>query len=76
MRLTSSDKEKLARLALHDGWEVFVRVLESRIRAEQNTLNSHKFDQLLEVGRSQGAIHALERAVSFVERRLEKVRED
>lgn len=72
MSLTTSDEEKLARLAHHEGWEVLVRVIKSRVKQEHDLLTYTKFEDLLTVGRSQGAIDALAQVTAFVERRLEK----
>lgn len=74
MVLTKSDEEKLARLTMHDGWEVFTRLMRERIKAEHDTLTRADFDSLLDVGRCQGRAYALESAILFVERRGEKLR--
>jgi len=72
---TREDDEKLARLAMHDGWPVLARVLDEWIRREANDLASRRFNDLLEVGRSQGRMKAFEQVKQFVERRLDRIKE-
>jgi len=60
---------------MDDGWPVLARVLDEWIRREANDLASRSFNDLLEVGRSQGRMKAFEQVKQFVERRLDRIKE-
>lgn len=69
-RLNASDNEKLNRLALHEGWEVFrEKILQYWVNTAKEGLARAEFDNLLKVGRLQGEIQALERIIRNMEGR-------
>lgn len=72
MNLTTQDEEKLIRLAQHEGWQVISRVLDLWAKEQAQRLASHRFQDMLDVGRHQGKMMAYEQVKAFVNRRLER----
>lgn len=69
MRWTESDREKMRRLLMQEGWEVLTRWMEEFKKECARDLAVKGFDNLLEVGRLQGQITAIERLQEVVKRR-------
>lgn len=71
--MRAEDAEKIARLAMHEGWEVLVREIKVWQDSHVRQLANSSFENLQAVGRLQGEITALQRVLDFVQRRAERI---
>ena len=71
--MRAEDAEKIARLAMHEGWEVLVREIKVWQDSHVRQLANRSFENLQAVGRLQGEITALQRVLDFVQRRAERI---
>jgi hypothetical protein len=63
-------------MAMTEGWQLLVsRIQNTYIRSHTATLERNNFENLLEVGRAQGAIGELRKVLSFVEKCQDKIKE-
>lgn len=71
--MKKEDAEKLARLAIHEGWGVLAGQIKEWQGTSQRRLANGNFENLQVVGRLQGEITALQRVLDFVQRRAEQL---
>ncbi len=69
MKLTTSDIESVAALALSEGWRVLVGFINESLTSNTRRLTDEHFADLAEVCRLQGEITALRKVLSFVNNR-------
>jgi len=58
-----------------EGWGLLETHIEKYMKSHQSTLERSQFENLLEVGRAQGAINELRKVVLFVQKCTEKIKE-
>jgi hypothetical protein len=63
-------------MAMTEGWQLLVsRIQDAYIKSHTATLERNNFENLLEVGRAQGAIGELRKVLSFVEKCQNRIKE-
>lgn len=66
-KLTDDERQHLTNLVASPQWDVVKSYLRRVIDGERDTLSSTNFENLLQVGRSQGRIAALQQLERWVE---------